>query len=140
LPSAPVLQVARTSTLITSTVITSSPAISSNTSSVYQYVAPHRESILVAAQASPLPLARASTRERKASTTLRQSVASQKKRGRTDPEVAAVIRNCGMIDEEEEEPLKKKKVGKIDLNKDFFQQLPNKVHVRSTSFYVCTNC
>lgn len=129
----------RNSTLITSTVITSGPAVSSNTSSVYQYVAPRRESILVAAQVSPLPLARASTRERKASTALRQSVASQKKRGRTDPEVAAVIRNCGMIDEEEE-PLKKKKVGKIDLNKDFFQRLPNKVHVRSTSFYVCTNC
>ena len=54
-----------------------------------------------------------SARDRRPSFILRESVNSQKKkRGRADPELAAVVANCGPIEEEVEDPEPPKKVAK----------------------------
>jgi hypothetical protein len=52
----------------------------------------------------PPPASRASHRDRKALLALRQSIDSQKKHERVDPELAAVIGNCDVIEEKADDP------------------------------------
>jgi len=90
-------------------------------------------------QPTAKPDPESSKRTRKPSAALRDSVSSEKiQKRRRDPETAAMIANCGVsIEEQEQEPPKKarKKASKVEMNKSFFSALPKSVDVRRTSFF-----
>ena len=81
---------------------------------------------------------------RKPSVSLRESASAQRlQKRRHDPETAAMIANCNLAieEEEEQEPPKKasnkasnKASKNMEMNKSFFNALPKNVDVRSTSF------
>ena len=78
-------------------------------------------------------------RTRKPSAALRESVSSEQTQKRwRDSETAAIIANCDVsIEEQEQEPRKKaqKKASKVKMNKSFFSALSRSVDVDSTSFF-----
>ena len=86
----------------------------------------------------------ASARDRRPSFALRESVNSQKKkRGRADPELAAIVANCSAIEEEVEDPEPLKKVAKKkEINRNFFNMLTKtgSIEIRRTSFLFYSNC
>ena len=86
----------------------------------------------------PPPPYRTSARDRRPSSALRESVNSQKKkRGRADPELAAIVANCSAIEEEVEDPEPLKKVAKKkEINRNFFNMLTKtgSIEIRRTSF------
>ena len=91
----------------------------------------------------PPPPYRTSARDRRPSSALRESVNSQKKRGRVDPELAATFANCGTIEEEVEDPEPLKKVAKKkEINRNFFNMLTKtgSIEIRRTSFLFYSNC
>ena len=75
-------------------------------------------------------------RMRKPSAALRESASSQKMlKRRRDPETTAMIANCDLtIEEEQEQEPPKKALKKMEMNKSFFSVLPKKVDVGGTSF------
>ena len=80
---------------------------------------------------------RASARDRRPSFALRESVNSQKKkRRRADPELAAVIANCGAIEEVEDPEPPPKVAKKKEMNRNFFNVLTKTgtIEIRRTSF------
>ncbi len=94
------------------------------------------------------PPYRASARDRRPSFALRQSVNSQRrKRGRADPELAAIVVNCSMNEEAEvEDPEPPPKVAK-EMNRNFFNELmktgsmkTGTMKIRRTSFCFYSNC
>ena len=72
---------------------------------------------------------------RKPSVILESASAQRLQKRRHDPETAAMIANCNLIEEEQEEqePLKKASK-KMEMNRSFFNALPKNVDVRSTYF------
>ena len=74
-------------------------------------------------------------RMRKPSAALRESASSQKMlKRRRDPETAAMIANCDLAIEEEQQEPPMKAAKKMEINKSFFTALPKNVDVCGTSF------
>jgi hypothetical protein len=91
----------------------------------------------------PLPPSScASARDRRPSFALRESVNSQKKRGCADPELAAVVANCGAIEEVEDPEPPKKVAKKKEVNKDFFNIIKKTgtIKINRISFLLYSNC
>ena len=83
-------------------------------------------------------------RTRKPSAALRESVSALKKQKRAhDPETAAMLANCSIpCEDQEQEPPKKapkKASKKVEINKSFFSALPKVVTVRrgTSVFFQC---
>ena len=88
------------------------------------------------------PPYRASARDPRPSFAVRQSVNSQRKHGRADPELSAVVANCGVIEDEVEDPEPPKKVAKNEINRNFFNGLTKTgaIEIRRTFFFFFSNC